>query len=83
MLASAIIESFILSTWSKTAFICWRSDTGARFTDQLDPTRVAAMERSRRDASDIDGQTERSNGTFGKSDIEGKTAVGSGENGAS
>jgi hypothetical protein len=29
---------------------------------------------SRRDASDIDGQTERSNGAFGKSDIEGKTA---------
>jgi len=31
-------------------------------------------ERSRGDASDIDGQTERSNGVFGKSDIEGKTA---------
>ena len=31
-------------------------------------------ERSRGDASNIDGQTERSNGAFGKSDIEGKTA---------
>ena len=60
MLASAIIESFILSMWSKTAFICWRSDTGAGFTDQLDPARIAAMEWSRRDASDIDGQTDRS-----------------------
>jgi hypothetical protein len=30
-------------------------------------------------ASDIDGQTERSNGAFGKSDIEGKAAMGSGE----
>jgi hypothetical protein len=28
-----------------------------------------------RDASDIDGQTERSNGAFGKSDIEGKAAM--------
>jgi hypothetical protein len=34
----------------------------------------AVSERSRGDASDIDGQTERSNGAFGKSDIEGKTA---------
>ena len=33
-----------------------------------------ARERSRGDASDIDGQTERSNGVFGKSDIEGKVA---------
>ena len=33
-----------------------------------------ARERSRGDASDIDGQTERSNGAFGKSDIEGKVA---------
>ena len=33
-----------------------------------------------RGASDIDGQTERSNGAFGKSDIEGKTArVGASE----
>ncbi len=31
-------------------------------------------ERSRRASSDIDGQTERSNGAFGKSDIEGKAA---------
>jgi hypothetical protein len=31
-------------------------------------------ERSRGDASDIDGQTDRSNGAFGKSDIEGKVA---------
>ena len=37
--------------------------------------RVAASERSRGDASDIDGQTERSNGAFGKSDIEGKAAL--------
>jgi len=37
-------------------------------------TRVGASEWSRGDASDIDGQTERSNGAFGKSDIEGKTA---------
>jgi hypothetical protein len=29
---------------------------------------------SRGDASDIDRQTERSNGAFGKSDLEGKTA---------
>ena len=36
--------------------------------------RVAAMEWSRGDASDIDGQTDRSNGAYGKSDIEGKTA---------
>src|SRR5882724_4582162 len=34
----------------------------------------AANEWSRGDTSDIDGQTERSNGAFGKSDIEGKTA---------
>jgi uncharacterized protein YuzE len=33
-----------------------------------------AGERSRGDASDIDGKTERSNGAFGKSDIECKTA---------
>jgi hypothetical protein len=37
-------------------------------------TRVGASERSRGDASDIDGQTDRSNGAFGKSDIERKTA---------
>ena len=37
-------------------------------------TRVGASERSRGDASDIDGKTERSNGAFWKSDIEGKTA---------
>src|SRR5437762_5110208 len=37
-------------------------------------TRVGASERSRGDASDIDGQTQRSNGAFGKSDIEGKVA---------
>ena len=30
-------------------------------------------------ARDIDGQTEKSNGDFGKSDIEGKAAMGSGE----
>jgi hypothetical protein len=36
-------------------------------------------ERSRRDASDIDGRAERPNGAFGKSDIEGKVAMGSGE----
>jgi hypothetical protein len=30
-------------------------------------------EWSRREASNIDGQTERSNGAYGKSDIEGKT----------
>ena len=36
--------------------------------------RVGASERSRGDASDIDGQTERSNGATGKSDIEGKVA---------
>src|SRR5882724_2675667 len=34
----------------------------------------AEIEWSRGDASNIDGQTERSNGAFGKSDIEGKTA---------
>jgi len=37
-------------------------------------TRVEASERSRGDASDIDGQTDRSNGAFGKTDIEGKAA---------
>ena len=37
-------------------------------------TRVGASERSRGDASDIDGKTERLNGAFWKSDIEGKTA---------
>jgi hypothetical protein len=42
-------------------------------------TRAGASERSRGDASDIDGQTESSNGAFGKSDIEGKAAMGSGE----
>ena len=36
-------------------------------------------EWSHGDASDIDGQTERSNGAFGQSDIEGKAAMGSGE----
>ena len=36
--------------------------------------RVAARERNCGDASDIDGQTDRSNGAYGKSDIEGKTA---------
>ena len=30
-------------------------------------------------ARDIDGQTEKSNGDFWKSDIEGKAAMGSGE----
>jgi hypothetical protein len=29
--------------------------------------------------SDIDGQAKRPNGAFGKSDIEGKAAIGSGE----
>ena len=33
------------------------------------------MEWSRWDTSDIDGQTNRSNGAFGKSDIEGKAAM--------
>ena len=37
-------------------------------------TRVGASERSRGDASDIDGQTGRSNGAFRQSEIEGKTA---------
>jgi hypothetical protein len=37
-------------------------------------TRAGASEWSRRAARDIDGKTERSNGAFGKSDIEGKTA---------
>src|SRR5437773_9949251 len=41
--------------------------------------RRLARERSRGDASDIIGQTERSNRAFGKSDIEGKTVTGSGE----
>jgi hypothetical protein len=36
--------------------------------------REAVSEWSRGDASDIDGQTDRSNGAFGKSDIEGKVA---------
>ena len=36
--------------------------------------RIAASEWSRGDASEIDGLTERSNGAFGKSDIEGKVA---------
>ena len=35
---------------------------------------LATSEWSRVDASDIDGKTERPNGAFGKSDIEGKTA---------
>jgi hypothetical protein len=34
--------------------------------------RVATSKWSRRAARDIDGKTERSNGAFGKSDIEGK-----------
>jgi hypothetical protein len=42
-------------------------------------TRVGTSEWSRGDASDIDGQTGRTNGAFGKSDIEGKAAMGSGE----
>ena len=37
------------------------------------------IERSCGDVGDIDGKTERSNGAFGKSDIEGKAAMGSGE----
>jgi hypothetical protein len=37
--------------------------------------RLPARERSRGDASDIDGQADRSNGAFGKSDIEGKAAM--------
>jgi hypothetical protein len=41
--------------------------------------RVAMSERSRGDASDIDGQNRRMNGAFGKSGIEGKAAMGSGE----
>ena len=41
--------------------------------------RRKASEWSRGDASDIDGKTDRSNGAFGESDIEGKAAVGSGE----
>ena len=40
----------------------------------LKPAREAMSERSRGDASDMDGQTARSNGAFGKSDIEGKAA---------
>jgi hypothetical protein len=40
-----------------------------------EPPRVAASEWSRGDASDIDGQAGRSNGAFGKSDIEGKAAM--------
>ena len=42
-------------------------------------SRAGVSERSRGDASDIDGQTDRSNGAFGKNDIEGKAAMGSGE----
>jgi hypothetical protein len=41
--------------------------------------REAMSEWSHGDASDIDGQTERSNGAFGQSDMEGKAAMGSGE----
>jgi hypothetical protein len=41
---------------------------------------MASRERIEpRDASDVDGQTERLNGAFGKSDMEGKAAMGSGE----
>ena len=36
------------------------------------PKAFGASEWSRWAATDIDGQTERSNGAFGKSDIEGK-----------
>jgi hypothetical protein len=39
----------------------------------------AMSEWNRRDASDIDEKTARSNGAFGKSDVEGKAAMGSGE----
>jgi hypothetical protein len=46
---------------------------------QTDDPNATAREWSRRESSDIDGQTERSNGAFGKSDIEGKAAMGSGE----
>ena len=42
-------------------------------------TRVGVSEWSRRAAREIDGKTDRSNGAFGKSDIEGKAAMGSGE----
>jgi len=41
--------------------------------------REAASEWSRRAVDDIDGKTGRSNGTFEKSDIEGKAAMGSSE----
>jgi hypothetical protein len=40
---------------------------------------MPAREWSRGDVSDIDGQAEMPNGAFGKSDIEGKAAMGSGE----
>src|ERR1041385_4483362 len=43
------------------------------------PKAFGASEWSGGDAGDIDGKTERPNGAFGKSDIEGKTATGSGE----
>jgi hypothetical protein len=42
-------------------------------------TRVGASEWSRGDASDIDGQNREVERSFGKSDIEGKAAMGSGE----
>src|SRR5213076_134948 len=42
---------------------------------KVKPRQEAASERSRRVARDIDGQTERSNGAFGKNDIEGKAAM--------
>jgi hypothetical protein len=42
-------------------------------------TRIGASEWSCQVARDIDGKTGRSNGTFGKSDLEGKAAMGSGE----
>ena len=38
------------------------------------PKAFGASEWSGGDAGDIDGKTERPNGAFGKSDIEGKTA---------
>lgn len=44
-------------------------------TWKVKPRWVAASEWSRGAASDIDGQTERSNGAFGKSDREGKAAM--------
>ncbi len=48
-------------------------------SDQGKVTRVGASEWSRQAARDIDGKTDRSNGAFWKSDIEGKAAMGSGE----